>query len=108
MMNKELTNQVLVTIDKRLRDAQHITQESGYSSGWIRVLCALDRHGPLRVTEIAERINVTQQAIGKMLTCMEKGGDVSCEVCPNDHRSRIATLTTGGVASLNSIAKVWT
>ncbi len=53
--------------------------------------------GATRVTELAERARVTQQAMGKMLKELEKMGYISREVDSVDKRAKEITLTDLGV-----------
>lgn len=53
--------------------------------------------GAVRVTELAERAQVTQQAMGKMLRELEKMGYVARNVDAQDKRAKEITLTELGV-----------
>ena len=53
--------------------------------------------GAVRVTELAERAQVTQQAMGKMLKELERIGYVSRDVDAQDKRAREIRLTESGV-----------
>ncbi len=66
--------------------------------------------GAVRVTELAERAQVTQQAMGKMLKELERMGYVARDVDSGDKRAKEIRLTERGVAlardSLEVIAMV--
>jgi DNA-binding MarR family transcriptional regulator len=53
--------------------------------------------GAVRVTELAERAQVTQQAMGKMLKEVERLGYIERAVDPNDKRAKEIRLTKKGV-----------
>ncbi len=53
--------------------------------------------GAVRVTELAERARVTQQAMGKMLRELERMGYVTREVDDADRRAREIRLTDKGI-----------
>ncbi len=54
--------------------------------------------GAVRVTELAERARVTQQAMGKMLKELERMGYVVRDVDSRDKRARAIRLTDRGTA----------
>lgn len=53
--------------------------------------------GSVRVTELAERAQVTQQAMGKMLKELERMGYIARDVDSRDKRAREIRLTDKGV-----------
>jgi len=53
--------------------------------------------GAVRVTELAERAQVTQQAMGKMLRELERMGYVTRNIDAGDKRAKEITLTELGV-----------
>jgi DNA-binding MarR family transcriptional regulator len=53
--------------------------------------------GAVRVTELAERAQVTQQAMGKMLKELERLGYITREVDDSDRRAREIRLTQRGI-----------
>ena len=67
--------------------------------------------GAVRVTELAERAQVTQQAMGKMLKELERMGYVERAVDTGDKRAREIRLTERGVQlvheSLQAVDEVW-
>jgi DNA-binding MarR family transcriptional regulator len=54
--------------------------------------------GAVRVTELAERAQVTQQAMGKMLKELERMGYVARDIDRGDKRAKEIRLTQRGVA----------
>ena len=53
--------------------------------------------GAVRVTELAERACVTQQAMGKMLKELERIGYIARDIDGNDKRAKKIRLTDRGV-----------
>jgi DNA-binding MarR family transcriptional regulator len=53
--------------------------------------------GAVRVTELAERAHVTQQAMGKILKELERMGYVVRDIDRNDKRAKVIRLTPLGV-----------
>jgi DNA-binding MarR family transcriptional regulator len=63
--------------------------------------------GAVRVTELAERAQVTQQAMGKMLKELERMGYVTRNVDSGDKRAREIRLTQRGIGlAADSVAAV--
>tara|TARA_R110002073_G_scaffold389_6_gene3476 strand:+ start:1122 stop:1541 length:420 start_codon:yes stop_codon:yes gene_type:complete len=63
--------------------------------------------GAVRVTELAERARVTQQAMGKMLKELERTGYVARDIDGGDKRAKEIRLTGRGVAlAADSLAVV--
>ncbi len=54
--------------------------------------------GAVRVTELAERAQVTQQAMGKMLKELERMGYVARDIDSSDKRAKAIRLTERGMA----------
>ncbi|HEY6131021.1 MAG TPA: MarR family transcriptional regulator [Halioglobus sp.] len=54
--------------------------------------------GAVRVTELAERAHVTQQAMGKMLKELERMGYVARDIDDGDKRAKEIRLTPRGMA----------
>jgi DNA-binding MarR family transcriptional regulator len=88
-------------MDKRL--ARH-----GLTLPQLSVLSHLARvgHGgqtPLRVTQIAQAVEVNQPAVTKMLAKFEGAGWVRFQNAPSDRRSRAALITPQGLAHLQHV-----
>jgi DNA-binding MarR family transcriptional regulator len=62
--------------------------------------------GAVRVTELAERAQVTQQAMGKMLKELERIGYIARDVDGLDKRAREIRLTSRGVRLVEDSMKV--
>ncbi len=78
----------------------HILAQQGYADirpAHCTVLSNLGT-GAVRVTELARRAQVTQQAMGKMLKELERMGYVARDVDSADKRARAIRLTSAGEA----------
>ena len=62
--------------------------------------------GAVRVTELAERAQVTQQAMGKMLKEVERMGYIERGIDQNDKRAKEIRLTKKGVQLVKDSMKV--
>jgi DNA-binding MarR family transcriptional regulator len=58
--------------------------------------------GPVTIGTLAERLEVTQQAVSKSVTDLEKRGYLSREPDPTDARARLVGLTIRGEAVIAS------
>jgi DNA-binding MarR family transcriptional regulator len=64
------------------------------------ILSTLERHGPQRITALADREFVTQPAMTGMVQRLESIGLVAREADPEDARAAIIAITLAGVAAL--------
>jgi len=63
--------------------------------------------GAVRVTELAERAQVTQQAMGKMLKELERMGYVARDIDGGDKRAKEIRLTERGVALVEDSLEIF-
>ena len=70
--------------------------EHGLYAGQEQVLFMLDEHGPLALTELAEKLDVRAPTITKTVTRMEAQGFLSRAASRDDARSIIIALTPEG------------
>lgn len=94
-------------ISRRLRRAARASLAPlGLSDGQARVLRMLDRHGaPLRMSDIARRIEVVPRAATTVVESLEAKGLVTREIDPGDRRSILVRPTTDGAGILGELAK---
>jgi DNA-binding MarR family transcriptional regulator len=76
--------------------------QTDLTKGMLPYLLAL-RHGPCYVGDLAQRVGVTQQATGKMLTLMEAHNLSRRIVDKADRRGKFASLTPTGLRLLESV-----
>src|SRR5699024_9662028 len=65
-----------------------------------RVVATIDRHGPLRLSEIAERERVSRSTATAVIQRLEEEGLVGREKDPSDSRSSLISTTPRGAAQL--------
>ena len=53
----------------------------------------------IRITDLADRAQITKQSMGELVTHLEKGGYVTVERDPTDRRAKIVRLTPRGMAT---------
>ena len=62
--------------------------------------------GAVRLTELAERAGITQQAMGKLVKEMERVGYVKRHVDDSDKRAKIIQLTDIGITLVNDSMEI--
>ncbi|MFC7376760.1 MULTISPECIES: MarR family winged helix-turn-helix transcriptional regulator [unclassified Brachybacterium] len=65
-----------------------------------RVVATIDRHGPLRLSEIADRERVSRPTATTVIKRLEEEGLVQRELDPDDSRSSLVSITDQGSAQL--------
>jgi DNA-binding MarR family transcriptional regulator len=76
---------------------------------YLPVLCAL-AEGNTRVGDVAERLGITQQAVGKTLRHMAKDTFITIDTDKKDKRARVALLTNQGRSLLtvfDAVSENW-
>jgi DNA-binding MarR family transcriptional regulator len=78
-----------------------------------RVFEAIDPKGS-RVTDMAERVRMTKQAMGQLVDHLEDGGYVTREPDPDDGRAKLVVLTKKGervartaIAATDRLERTW-
>ena len=79
---------------------------AGISLAQARALSSVDRHGSLRLTELAVFEQVAQPTISAMASRLESAGLLRRSASPDDGRAVIVELTTAGRASVVSIRRL--
>ena len=102
-----MNSMILNSIDKVLGEAQLVSQRSGYSVAGCRILIALHMGAPLRVSEIADAVGITQQAVGKHLRELSSKGFCVINRDAEDGRARLVDLTRNGIKAVAKLEKVW-
>ena len=81
----------------------------GLRASRLRLMGEVPREGS-RITELAERLGMTKQACGQLVTDLVGSGHVNVSVPPDDRRSRVVRVTARGrravAASVRSLATV--
>ena len=91
---------------RALREFVAVVVRSTRSASMSRVAAAtlslLERQGPLRITDLAEREAVTQPAMTGLVQRLEQAGHVARSPDPADGRASLISITTAGVAALGA------
>lgn len=86
---------------RTLRDGMDGLRPSQY-----RVLDGVPEKGGVTITELAERVGMTKQAIGQFVTELAKRGYVVTGNDPVDRRVRLVSRTPLGNSALQRLSKV--
>lgn len=88
---------VVGRIGRRLRDIYAVAQETGgVSFSEVSILSRLIRSGPAVPGRLADAEHVTPQAIGSVLSSLERRGLIEREPDPADGRRVIVTISNSG------------
>src|SRR5262245_46806315 len=74
---------------------------------WVSTLLLLQKHGPLAVTEIAQRLSLTHPAVSQLTQDIAVSGLIADEKDEADGRRRLLRLTPKAVALLPTLKRVW-
>lgn len=88
-------HRALCTLDRELLNQHHI------SASDFEVLQQLYNATPtcgMRLHELGDRVHLTQSALSRLIARLERDGLVQRQMCPDDRRSVIATITDEGSA----------
>ncbi len=77
-------------------------QQWNLSHASVPVLVVLAR-GPLSQREIAAKMHVTEQSIGRVLRGLQASGYITRERHPGDRRRHIVTVTPAGLEALHAL-----
>lgn len=80
---------------RQIRDTFAVEEWEGLRQSHFRLLHEVPAEG-LRVTDLAERLGMTKQAVGQFVTALTESGHVVVRADPDDARSRIVKLTARG------------
>jgi DNA-binding MarR family transcriptional regulator len=74
--------------------ARHALEELG-SQGFV-ALAAINRHGPVRVSDVAQRLHVDLSVASRQIAALGAAGYVRREPDPDDRRAHLVTVTDQG------------
>ena len=87
-------------LDRLVTLLPRLTPRGGLSMVAAATLADLERHGPRRITELAETQGVTQPAMTGLVGRLANAGLVERAPDPVDRRGVLVTVTTDGAAVL--------
>lgn len=81
-----------------VRLARQIRQNarSGVTPSQLSALATLDRHGPMRLADLADHEGVARSTITRLVRQLDEDGLITRQGDPHDGRSTIATLSPAG------------
>ncbi|HEY7048446.1 MAG TPA: MarR family transcriptional regulator [Jatrophihabitantaceae bacterium] len=93
-------HRALCSLDREL-SSQHDISASEFE-----ILQQLHNAAPsdcgMRLHELGERVHLTQSALSRLIARLERDGLVQRQMCPDDRRSVIATITDDGLTRYES------
>lgn len=95
----DLPQQLTLVCSQFARMAARQSQVGVSSVSW-RVLATIQRRGPLRLSEIADRENVSRSTATAVINRLEDEGLVDRAADPTDSRSWLVSLTPAGDTQL--------
>jgi DNA-binding MarR family transcriptional regulator len=97
----DLALQQIMRISQGRRAAQLRSSRAGLdlSRPGVAILAALNAHGPLRTTRLAERADTEAAVVSRELRVLSAQGYVATGSDPTDHRARVVSLTDAGRAA---------
>jgi DNA-binding MarR family transcriptional regulator len=97
----------------RMRDDMAAHRSDGLRPSHLRLLDAVEPDGS-HITGLAERLRMTKQGCGQLVTTLVGAGLVEVTVAPADRRARVVQRTAAGVkvlgevdASFREIERLW-
>lgn len=87
------------------RTARRLRQEAGedLSPSQLSALAALERHGPLSPSELAEHEQVKRPTATRVIGCLAEAGLVARTADPHDRRCALLSVTADGRALLRRL-----
>jgi DNA-binding MarR family transcriptional regulator len=97
----DIALQRIMRISQGRRAAQLRSSRAGLdlSRPGVAILAALNAHGPLRTTPLAERADTEPAVVSRELRVLSAQGYVATGSDPTDHRARVVSLTADGRAA---------
>jgi DNA-binding MarR family transcriptional regulator len=108
----KLSNNISKLLIDLAKDFEHRTLAKCHQRGHIKIrrshnsLFSNLGFGAVRLTELAERAGITQQAMGKLVKEVERLGYVKRHVDETDKRAKIIELTEQGVILVNDSMEI--
>ncbi|WP_110206171.1 MarR family winged helix-turn-helix transcriptional regulator [Nocardioides daejeonensis] len=104
-MNDELREASIELLLHCARIVRAARQGSSAPVAQMRVLSALDEHGPLRVSTLAAIDNCSQPTMTGTVATLLSGGDVTKAPDPSDARASLVALTPEGRDRLGDLRR---
>jgi DNA-binding MarR family transcriptional regulator len=93
-------------VAKLLRAHANTTlREQGFTLARGKLLSILERHGPTRVSVLAQKLAITARSVTEAVDALERDGLVQREPDPGDRRAVLVTLTEQGAQVIHAAAQ---
>lgn len=95
--------------DRFLQDVSKIykIENIPFEPSWFPVFFLLNENNKMRVTEIADELEVTQSAASQMISILKKKNYVEIEKDKKDKRIKVVFLSKEGVKLLEEVRPLW-
>ena len=95
--------------DAMIHDGRRMYKELGMDiePNWFVIFKLLEKHGPLTVTEIADKIAFAHPSVISIINKMVKAGYIKEKRPASDNRKRILTLTQKGRSKMPEFEEIW-
>jgi len=94
-----------ILASRRLVAALSVDADAGLTPTKLRALGALGEHGPLRVSELADRMSIEETTGTRLADRLEAAGLARREPDPNDRRAITIVLTRAGERLASEMAQ---
>jgi DNA-binding MarR family transcriptional regulator len=98
----DLAARLRVEMGRLVRQSRRHTA-GGYTPSQVSALASLDRHGPMRLGELARAESVAPPTLTKIVAALESKDLVERSIDPDDRRSALVGLTKSGRVALAKI-----
>lgn len=79
-----------------------------FETSYFPVFYLLDLYGTLKISDVAQELEITRSGASQMVNALEKKGLVRYDTDTEDKRVRTVSFTPSGTALLKEIKPVWT
>jgi len=95
--------------DRFLLDVSKVYKSKNipFEPAWFPVFFLLNEKNKMKVSELAEELEVTQSAASQMISALKKKNLVEFEKDANDKRIKVVCLSDSGKQLLNDILPLW-
>lgn len=81
--------------------------EIDFEAAWFPVFFLIHKKKALSITDISEKLNISQPAVSQLISLLLKKGYVQIIVDSNDKRRKIVSFSPEGLALLAQLIPIW-
>jgi DNA-binding MarR family transcriptional regulator/N-acetylglutamate synthase-like GNAT family acetyltransferase len=74
---------------------------------WFSLLVLLDRRPQINIVEASQLLGISQPAVSQFCRQLEKKGLIDSQICENDSRKRVLSLSQVGQQQVDSMKPIW-